>query len=308
MLFGLLVLSSCLSEPGDSFSDRLSKDIATIDSYLQTNGITDAIKDISGVRYTVETLGTGYTPRVTDQVTFIYTGKLLNGTVFEGPATLTDRSIGATATSAGLITGFQIGLTQLPAGSKATLYIPSGYGYGVQGNGPIPSNSILIFEVEVKKIKVTQTELNQLGSDTVLLDNFLEAIEIDAMQDSTGLRYDVTIPGIGQTPGWFDRVKIKYEGYLITPGTPPTQGVKFTEGTKEPASDTDSRLVNYIRGFQFGLMKMQKGSTAFFYVPSGMAFGTATFPVTFQSTSIIIPANANMIYKVELLDIYPPNP
>jgi FKBP-type peptidyl-prolyl cis-trans isomerase FkpA len=303
MLGGLVVLGSCLGEVEDSFGVRLSKDIATIDSYLATNGVTDAIKDISGVRYKVEIQGTGYSPRLTDLVTFTYTGKLLDGTIFDGPKTLTDQSLIPTSTSQGLIPGFQVGLPQLPTGSKATLYLPSGYAYGTVGKGNIPPNSILIFEIDVKKIKVTQTELNQLGSDTVLIDNFLEAEEIDAVRDSTGLRYTVTEPGIGQSPGLYNKVKIKYEGYLITPGTPPTQGVKFAEGTNEPGTETDSRVVNYIRGFQFGLMKLKKGGIGFFYMPSGLAFG----PQTFQSGTVTIPVNANLIYKVELLDVLPPN-
>jgi FKBP-type peptidyl-prolyl cis-trans isomerase len=49
-----------------------------------------------------------------------------------------------------LIAGFRNGLLQLPAGSKATFYIPSRLGYGPGGAGStIPGNSILIFEVEL---------------------------------------------------------------------------------------------------------------------------------------------------------------
>jgi FKBP-type peptidyl-prolyl cis-trans isomerase len=49
-----------------------------------------------------------------------------------------------------LILGWLLVLPTVPAGSKLTLYIPSGLGYGEAGgaNGKIPSNANLIFEIE----------------------------------------------------------------------------------------------------------------------------------------------------------------
>jgi hypothetical protein len=54
----------------------------------------------------------------------------------------------------GLIKGWMDGMKQLRKGSKAKFFIPSPLGYGKQvaGNGAIPANSILIFEIEVTKV------------------------------------------------------------------------------------------------------------------------------------------------------------
>ena len=49
----------------------------------------------------------------------------------------------------GLIEGWKIGFQLLKKGSKATFYIPSGLGYGIQGNQSIPSLAILVFDVEL---------------------------------------------------------------------------------------------------------------------------------------------------------------
>jgi FKBP-type peptidyl-prolyl cis-trans isomerase FkpA/FKBP-type peptidyl-prolyl cis-trans isomerase FklB len=53
----------------------------------------------------------------------------------------------------GLIQGWQIGFQLLGQGSIATLYIPSGLGYGPSGSGPIPANANLIFDVSLVGVK-----------------------------------------------------------------------------------------------------------------------------------------------------------
>jgi FKBP-type peptidyl-prolyl cis-trans isomerase len=292
----MVLLSACLGEPDNSFGERLKQDINSIDAHLSSNGLLDdAIKDISGVRYTIETSGTGYPPRITDQVTFDYVGKLIDGTVFDS-GTLTDFLI------TNLIPGFQVGLPQITVGSSATLYIPSGYGYGAQAKPNIPINSILIFSITLKSIKLGPNELTRLGADTTAIDNYItnEAIE-NVQKDTTGLRYKITEPGIGVVPGLYNRVKISYSGYLLTNGT---KGAKFYQGQNQPTSTTDSRVANYIRGFQYGLMKLPKGSKATFYIPSGMGFGEQAV----SGALVPIPANSILIYDVELIDVYDPNP
>jgi FKBP-type peptidyl-prolyl cis-trans isomerase FkpA len=295
---GVIVsFSSCVDSVEDPFSKQLNNDVAIIDDYLVTNGITTAIKDVSGVRYNIQSLGTGIPPRMIDQVSFDYTGKLINGTVFE-TSSLSEVEI------ASLVAGFQIALPQIPEESTATLYIPSGYGYGSTAHTNIPANSILIFEITLKKIKVISTEVAQLKTDTTMIDQYLAAESIDAVKDPTGLRYVITQLGTGETPGWFSRVKISYTGYLLNSGTPPTKGSKFYEGTNEPSAVSDSRVVNYIRGFQLGLIKMPKGTKATLFVPSGMGFGNQSI----SGGTVLIPANSNLIYNIELIDVLPPNP
>lgn len=293
-LLALIMLGSCLGEPDNSFQQRLKKDTNTIDAYLTANGITDAVKDVSGLRYVVETLGTGYAPRISDQVTFTYVGKLLSGTVFDS-RTLTDLEI------VNLIAGFQLGLPQIPAGSTATLYIPSGYGYGAQAQTGIPANSILIFEIHLKSIKVAASELTKLESDIALIDEYITNAEIpNVVVDTTGLRYTITQSANGTAPGWFDRVKLSYRGYLLTNGE---KGDKFYDGSNEPSNTADSRVVNYIRGFQFALLHLPKGSKATLFIPSGMAFGDQAL----TGGLVPVPANSNLIYDIELVEVYPPN-
>jgi FKBP-type peptidyl-prolyl cis-trans isomerase len=48
-----------------------------------------------------------------------------------------------------MIPGFNEALTLMKAGGKATFVIPSPIAYGDQPRGPIPANSVLVFELEV---------------------------------------------------------------------------------------------------------------------------------------------------------------
>ncbi len=127
---------------------QLRKDTIAINSYLASKNLLNSVsKDPSGLRYLVSVEGTGTRPTSSSTVTVKYTGKLMsNETVF-------DQSASANLALSQVIKGFQIGLTKFPVGSKVTLYIPSVLGYGFYANGPIPSNSNLIFDVEVLSSK-----------------------------------------------------------------------------------------------------------------------------------------------------------
>lgn len=105
----------------------------------------------SGLQYEVVTMGTGKKPAATDRVKVLYTGKLIDGTVFDS----TDNHGGEPVTLGlnGVIRGWTEALQLMPVGSKWTIYIPSELGYGERGAGEnIPGNSALIFDIELVEI------------------------------------------------------------------------------------------------------------------------------------------------------------
>jgi len=94
--------------------------------------------------------GNGTKPKNGQKVTVHYTGTLLNGTVFDSSVERND-PISFNIGQGAVIKGWDEGIAALEIGAKATLYIPSWLGYGARSMGPIPSNSSLIFEVELLK-------------------------------------------------------------------------------------------------------------------------------------------------------------
>lgn len=143
-----LAAVSCKDDAELSEAEQLKKDVATIDKYLADNNIT-AQTDDSGLRYVVTTAGTGIKPTVASTITVKYVGKFL-----DGGAIFDQSTAGVSFPLANLIKGWQIGFPLLNKGSKATLYIPSGLGYGKQGYpGSIPSNANLIFDVELIDVR-----------------------------------------------------------------------------------------------------------------------------------------------------------
>ncbi len=118
--------------------------------YLEENGKRVEVKTLpSGLQYEVLTEGDGPMPKSTDRVEVHYTGKLIDGTVFDSSV---DRGAPATFGVTQVIPGWVEALQLMKAGSKWRLFIPSQLAYGPQGAGPIGPNSTLIFDVELLRV------------------------------------------------------------------------------------------------------------------------------------------------------------
>jgi FKBP-type peptidyl-prolyl cis-trans isomerase FkpA len=116
-----------------------------IKAYLDSNHI-DAIKHPNGFYYTILTYGTKTDSiGVCSQIQINYSGKLVNGTVF-------DSNTNQWFTLGSLIDGWKYGIPLIGRGGHIKLYIPPSLGYGSidikQGTTVvIPANSILIFDI-----------------------------------------------------------------------------------------------------------------------------------------------------------------
>ena len=121
------------------------------EEYLAKNGQRAEVKTLpSGLQYEVIVEGTGAQPTAADQVEVHYTGKLIDGTVFDSSV---DRGVPATFGVTQVIPGWVEALQLMKAGSKWRLFIPSALAYGPQGAGPvIGPNATLIFDVELLKV------------------------------------------------------------------------------------------------------------------------------------------------------------
>lgn len=148
VLLALVVslFQGCNSEELLSPEEQLSQDIEIIQAFVNENGI-DAAQHSSGLFYVIHEQGTGINPNLNNQVRVNYKGNILgNSQVF-------DSGESVTFPLRNLIAGWQIGFPLLQSGGKATLYIPSGLGYGSNGAGnTIPANANLVFEVDLLEV------------------------------------------------------------------------------------------------------------------------------------------------------------
>ncbi len=151
LLVAILGISACKKEEYIDYQavalEQYGKDTVIINKFIADNNIP-AVKDsVFDVYYQIIETGTGDTvANDYSLITVAYTGRLLNGTVF-------DQSDSLTYYLGNLIPGWRLGIPKIRKGGKIRLLIPSGYGYGDKASGPIPANSVLDFDIELKDIK-----------------------------------------------------------------------------------------------------------------------------------------------------------
>ncbi len=108
------------------------------------------ITTASGLQIEVITEGTGASPKATDMVKVHYTGTLIDGTKFDSSV---DRGQPVTFPLDHVIPAWTEGLQLMKVGGKSRLVCPPNIGYGPAGQGPIPPNATLVFEVELLGIE-----------------------------------------------------------------------------------------------------------------------------------------------------------
>jgi FKBP-type peptidyl-prolyl cis-trans isomerase FkpA len=128
---------------GCSKDDDLYQDI---DVYIAEEGLTGFTKTPQGVYIKFENEGGAQKPNAGSTVTIHYRGKLTNGKQFDSSF---DRGAPASFPLTGLIQGWQVGIPYFGKGGKGTLIIPPTLGYGSRGQGDIPGNAILVFDIEL---------------------------------------------------------------------------------------------------------------------------------------------------------------
>ena len=122
------------------------------DPFLSQNANQpDVVTTASGLQFRVLKEGKGKSPKSSDTVTVHYEGKLTNGTDFDSSYTRgkpTQFKVNA------VIKGWTEALVSMKKGSKWEIFIPPELAYGSKGvPGVIPPNSVLIFKVELIKVK-----------------------------------------------------------------------------------------------------------------------------------------------------------
>lgn len=127
---------------GASFMDLFNiKPVTQVSQNLPQTGVL--VSDLK--------VGEGAEAKPGDILSVHYVGMLTDGKVFDSSI---DRGmpIEFTLGAGQVIRGWEEGLVGIKEGGRRRLVIAPDYAYGSQGNGPIPPNAVLIFDVELVKI------------------------------------------------------------------------------------------------------------------------------------------------------------
>lgn len=122
-----------------------AKNVAAGTQFMNQIKTDPAVKTTaSGLAYKVEKLGNGAVAKEGDTVPVIFTGKFIDGTVFDSSNNqVTSFSVDQ------VIPGFKEALTTFPAGSKVTIYVPQELGYGLYGSQSVLPGQTLVFDLEI---------------------------------------------------------------------------------------------------------------------------------------------------------------
>ena len=142
-------------ESSDAITNAAQAEVAanaaqTDANAADANATTGAQADVTELKIVDERVGTGPVAKTGDSLSMNYKGTLTNGEVFDqsyGKAPF-DFQLGAGQ----VISGWDKGIVGMKVGGKRRLVIPPDMGYGASGQGPIPPNATLIFEVELLSV------------------------------------------------------------------------------------------------------------------------------------------------------------
>jgi FKBP-type peptidyl-prolyl cis-trans isomerase len=147
----VLVLALAVLTGGVVSRVQAADDALSIDAnlkFLEDNKVKKGvITRPSGLQFRILQNGYGKRPQSTDTVKVYYTGKLINGVVFDG----TSPGLPASMKLNSVIPGWIEALQLMREGDRWQLVIPPNLGYGVRGagDGAIPPNQTLIFDIKL---------------------------------------------------------------------------------------------------------------------------------------------------------------
>lgn len=162
------LLAGCVSDD-ENMQIIFERDVAEIGKYVNENpipSVKELIDNGTGIRiYWTSVSNSGNKAEVSDTISVNYTGKLLDNRVFDTSIESVARANSIFVSSRKYeplrypigfgftIPGFEFAILKMEQGDKATVIMPSLYGYGNSEQGGIPKNSPLIFEIELIEVK-----------------------------------------------------------------------------------------------------------------------------------------------------------
>jgi FKBP-type peptidyl-prolyl cis-trans isomerase len=140
----VLALAACSKPAAPSQSTGPANPMLEAATYAPALAVdlNSMTRSSSGLYVRDITAGSGPAVAIGNNVTVKYAGYLANGQRF-------DEGTYSLQIPGRVITGWNEGLVGMRVGGKRQLVIPPSLGYGASGNGPIPPDAILVFNIEL---------------------------------------------------------------------------------------------------------------------------------------------------------------
>lgn len=170
-----------------------------------------------------------------------------------------------------------------------TIFVFSGC---VKDDPVVPPNNMT--SQEYLDQAIAAVDAAQLAKDLKIIDDSLSIAGLTdkVLTEPKGVRYIINTIGVGgATPTLDDAIQIKYTGKLLSTGE------QFDAG-----DNLKAYLFSLIIGFQTTMPLLPVGTDVTLYIPSGYGYGPTG--VKDKTTGqIIIPANSNLVFHIEFLNI-----
>jgi FKBP-type peptidyl-prolyl cis-trans isomerase len=203
-------------------------------------------------------------------------GKAFDNSLSRGPFTF---PLGAGR----VIKGWDQGVEGMKVGGKRTLIIPAELGYGARGagNGVIPPNADLIFDVELLNVFADQ----QINPDKPSIVPIPPIKKID------------TKKGSGAEAVTGKNVTVHYTGWLFDAKAKKQKGEKFDSSVGSTAFTFSLGAGHVIKGWDEGVVGMKVGGKRTLIIPAALAYGER------GAGNGKIPPNTDLIFDVQLLKV-----
>lgn len=218
------------------------------------------------------------------------------------------------------------GLLKLSEGDSATIKINADTMFKKQQRPPNFKGKYLVYDVKIEKViakgklsdqvfqgriaDFLKSEADAVKSkEPVLIKKYIADNKLNVTTTADTLSYVITTPGTGPKPNVGDTVVVNYTGKFLSNGKVFDTSIKEI-GVKAKLRSLEMRPFKpihipvgekrVIRGWDEGLMLLNKGAKATFIIPSSLAYGEHGMQEIGPYTPIA--------FDVELLDIIHPNP
>ena len=232
-----------------------------------------------GLKVYDEKVGTGKPAMVGSVLKTHYTGWLLSGRKF-GSSKDMGKPLSVVMGAGKMIKGWEVGLDGMREGGVRWFRVSPAMGYGATAYSMIPSNSTLVFRVELVSSEVDDAVIANM-------DFFPDTATLTFENGPEGLRYAIIKQGEGEPAQKGNVAKVHYTGWL-------TNGYKF-DSSRDRGQVFGFTLGagRVIRGWELGVQGMLPGEKRILVVPPGLGYGARGAGP--------IPGGSTLIFAVEYL-------